>query len=299
MKKILIGSRAMSEHMDIGRDPLDTDYIGTFEYVNEYSNVSGVKMRTLSTNKVVFFMPNKEIIELEVAWAGSTGAELIEYVRNDINTLHFDDYDVPSLDVLYAIKMTHRFKRDITHFEKTRRDILHMESEGAKIPEDLQDWYKRRLKETLDFKSPSLNQDKASFFTDAVDYYWDHDSIHEVVARGHRPAYMEYKIPEEDVKCSRELFEECSFQSRLNGVIEEATVLAIERSIYPYYWDKPEMWESVYRMSLLKVCTTITSGWFRDFAWRNYSAALTEFDAGDIYKFIKAAESGEVKLHGK
>jgi hypothetical protein len=46
--------------------------------------------------------------------------------------------------------------------------------------------------------------------------------------------------------------------------------------------------------ALEKVCTSITSGWWREFAWENYEAALAMHDRNYVDRFWKAVEAGTV-----
>jgi hypothetical protein len=119
-----------------------------------------------------------------------------------------------------------------------------------------------------------LNVTKEEFFSDdGIKYFYDHDSIHEAVALGDKPAYTHYTA--ESVRSSRKLFEAQPFSVQLAGVIEESFVLALERSQIPFGGKAtcPTPAES-YKMALQKVCSSITSGWFRSFAWDNYDRAL-------------------------
>ena len=80
---------------------------------------------------------------------------------------------------------------------------------------------------------------------------------------------------------------------QLNGVIEEAAVLAIERSLVPHagVWTPEYAW----KFALSKVCSSITSGWFRSFAYDNALEILKLYPAGYWEKFQKDVESGLVK----
>jgi hypothetical protein len=71
-------------------------------------------------------------------------------------------------------------------------------------------------------------------------------------------------------------------------------VLAIERSLVPHPGKKTP--EQAYLMALEKVCTSITSGWFREFAWENYEIAseYTKFADYMFAEFQEALARGEI-----
>jgi hypothetical protein len=157
---------------------------------------------------------------------------------------------------------------------------------------------KKRAAETYKYSHPKLNKAKDQFFADdGVNYVYDHDTLHTVVAVGDRPAYMEYQVEGADVLCSKEKFFSVDEHTRLYGVYEEACVLAIERAVIPYNTDPDKAFE----IALEKVCTSITSGWFREFAWENYDQVLvmhqmaTNIGQG-YYKKFKEWESSNGKV---
>ena len=196
--------------------------------------------------------------------------------------------DVPSLS-------EHPFwnkLKNSPHFSKTMQDIHAFRKAGYdKIPKELLEWSKLRRSETYWYKHPSLNATKEEFFTDDVKYIYDHDSVHRAVALRPVPAYELYKVPGEEEMCSKELFDGLPLQTRLNGVYEEASVLAIERSLAHHRGDP----NRAFMFALEKLCTSITSGWFRRFAWEHfydvanmekpfYGAFLAGLDNGTVIK---------------
>ena len=111
---------------------------------------------------------------------------------------------VSDLDLAYTLKQSHKFLRNNPHFEKTFLDIKAMDKLGAKVPDTLKEWLKRREEQTYYYNHPNLKQSKEDFFdTKGVVYKYDHDSIHESVAIGDYPAYKKFLIGE--VQTSKEL----------------------------------------------------------------------------------------------
>jgi len=46
----------------------------------------------------------------------------------------------------------------------------------------------------------------------------------------------------------------------------------------------------VFEMALMKVCTSITSGWFREYAWENYQKVLDLYDSLGEDDYVKRFE---------
>ncbi len=144
------------------------------------------------------------------------------------------------------------------------------------------------------FVDPKLNLKKNQFFAnDGVKYTYDHDSIHRVMAIEEVPAYTNFQIDE--VKVSKDLFMDLPYVIKLNAVIEESMVLAIERSLVPFPGAKSP--KEAYAIALQKVCTSITSGWFREFAWENYYNALAAVDETYFEKFKNGLNNGKILLY--
>jgi hypothetical protein len=209
-------------------------------------------------------------------WPDSDSLELAELILSDDKTT-WDNYLkawVPSLNVLYMLKMSHRYKKNSPHFLKTMRDIQKMRAAGAFIQSDHFDFFKKRRDATYWYEHPNLNRTKEEFFNpDDSFYVYDHDSIHEAVAIDGAPAYTKYAVEGAEVLSSKQKFFEASHEVRIAGVYEETCVLALERSQIPNDFKRvtPE-WS--FKKALEKVCTSITSGWFREFAWEHYDEVL-------------------------
>jgi len=172
------------------------------------------------------------------------------------------------------IKMSHRYKKSSPHFLKTMRDIQKMRKAGAVIQPDHEAFYRRRMDETYSYGHPKLNQNKDQFFRPEDDFYvYDHDSLHEAVAVWGLPAYTKYAVDGEEVLSSKEkFFKGVDHLVRIDGVYEEACVLALERSQIPNNFEIDRDWS--FKKALEKVCTSITSGWFREFAWEHYDEVM-------------------------
>lgn len=291
---MLVGSEALVlEGYNLGRDSKDLDYILSWEDFNklryEYQILNNIRAcYPLNDHKWVIKPKQGRIVEVEIAWEGSTGESLLELRKS---------LDLSMLDVCYTLKLSHRYLKDSPHFLKTMEDIHKLRELGATVPEELREWLKEREKETYHYQHPNLNRSKSEFFdTKGVTYKYDHDSIHEAVRIYERPAYTYFKPDDKEVFCDWKMFFDCSEDVRNAAVFEESCVLAIERSLVPFNnWDN-EDW--AFKKALEKVCTSITSGWFREYAWEVYYDVLKmkEHFGGNYlkYKFDSGIISGTI-----
>ena len=133
---------------------------------------------------------------------------------------------------------------------------------------------------------PNLNTDKKSFFKDNF-YIYDHDSIHEQIAIEDKPVYLLYMKDNEPVMTDKNKFYKLDRYHQLLGVVEEAMTLACERLLLmpdnqaqidkQLKTDNKDIFIFAFMLCLKKVCTTITSGYFREFAHENYDDAVKLF----------------------
>ncbi len=264
---LIIGSRALEYHgIDIGRSPRDYDYImpwANFEDFRDWKNWTSCI--PTSDSKWVLRLED-EIHEIEIAWEGTSAALLIDYVRERTN--NFSEFIQVTPDVVLMLKLSHRFLKNSPHFLKTMRDIQILRGLDFKVDGDLQYILHLRELETYWYEHPDLNRSKEEFFVD--EYLFDHDSLHEVVALDIVPAYTKFQTSGAEVNCDMDLFLELPLHIQLEAVYEESAVLALERSFIPH--GKDEQW--AFEMALGKVCTSITSGRFRSFAWEHYDKVL-------------------------
>lgn len=127
---------------------------------------------------------------------------------------------------------------------------------------------------------PNLNKNKSEFFNDKVVYHYDHDYIHQLVAIEEKPAYI--KCLEGEVKFSNHKFNLLNYNEKMNMVLEESFVIALERcliriskennpSVPAYFPDE------AFKYGLVRVATNLTSGPFRDFAANNFFDIYSNF----------------------
>lgn len=294
---IVTGSTALAYHLP-GTRTNDLDLVGTYDEAQAWRKA--FQPRTffpINEGKTLFMKRNDDICEIDIAWEGTRAAGFLAFAKD--NPQHFSLHDgllVPSLDVLYALKMSHRFLKDSPHFIKTMADIHWLRHKGATINEDIHPYYLKRMADTLSYAHPKLNVSKDGFFdaeSTGVPYIYDHDSIHEAVKTYGKPAYQFFKPEDSPVLCDKKMFFAEKQEIQLAAVAEEAYVLALERSLIPYPDGKTP--KEAFDMALMKVCTSITSGWFREFAWEHYFQVQSIYDEGYRRKFYRALGAGIVQ----
>lgn len=298
----ILGSHALNKHNPTRR-PIDLDLVATYDDLMEFSTVHFKQAKVKESYPIrkgkKWVMKGDgpataRIVETEIAWPDSLAAELMVLIDNDPKSIRAGNFVYASLDVLYMLKMSHRYLRNSPHFLKTMRDIHVMRAMGAKIRKEHKDFYKRRMKATYYYKHPSLEQGKGDFFKDdGIKYYFDHDNIHTSVALGDAPAYTYFQADNAEVQCDMKKFFACDEQIRLNAGCEESMVLSIERAVQPFGVDS----FIAFKMALMKVCTSITSGKFREFCWENYDKILAMYDEKVYDKFWNDVKNDKVALH--
>lgn len=301
---ILMGSRASSlRGLDLGHSK-DVDILCTrkaFQRIveNNLDQIREViptkKGMTVIIQRATHFV---EILEAEIVEKHPTSRLVFEELMKNADPYinYAWEYELPAwkiatLNDLYMLKESHKYLKNSPHFLKTRSDIMKMRQHGCTIVD--YGVFLARQEQTYDYSHPKLNQDKKSFFTDEVDYVYDHDSIHEAMKHYERPAYTYYAVEGEEVLSSKEKFFAQFDPLRQMGVLEEAYVLALERSVIPYDTDPDKAFE----MALMKICTSITSGWFREYAWENYDSVMMSYkwDWNYVERFKIALHSGNIK----
>ena len=298
----VIGSVALQKHGINLRAPKDTDLVGLKHFVEGYMLAKGGIPEVINNGKTLVAFTDDMIYEAELVRQDTTSEDLLALIANDdYSIVEYDENQTlyyAHMDIVYLLKMTHRYKKNSKHFYKTMKDIHALRELGAVIRSEHQEFYEQRLKETLFYGHPKLNQTKKDFFTDTVPYKYDHDSIHEAIKLFDKPAYSYFKKDESEVMVDKDMFFALPFEKQIAATYEESCVLALERSQIPYpHIDKKRS----FLMALEKVCTSITSGWFREFSWEHFQHAvrlydqLTSRDCNYLDQFNKGLAAGVVK----
>lgn len=277
----LVGSRALAIR---GVEPLKP--FGDFDFIASNKSVVPDGATWVSHSKA--YHKAEDICEWEIAVEGSSAELFMDLVKRDavVTSLGL----IPSVDMLFTLKSSHKHLKNSPHFWKTFIDYHRLRNMGAKVRPEYTDFLKLREKETYAYKHPFLMRSKNAFFSgDGVDYTYDHDSIH--LAMAAVPAYTHFQ--DGAVWCSKSKFDACAYEIKLASVVEETCVLAIERSLVPHpgAWTPKQAW----KFALSKVLSSITSGWWRAWAYENGLEVLKAYPVGYWERFQTGLASGTVK----
>jgi hypothetical protein len=292
---LVVGSKALEFHgINIGRKCGDLDVICVRE---EFEQLAldlvnqGHTIRRIDNSKPDYGMISTDKIIVDASIINDTKSTFFgsdHWLYHNLDKVDYvkeDNFRYIKPEFVLMMKWSHRYKGGV-FFEKTRNDIFYLWDIGIELDRYLHKMASIREDFTIN-KGYKLNVTKKQFFTDNVPYKYDHDSIHRAVAIYEKPAYTHYLKDGEEVMCDKDKFYACSPNFRMAGVIEEACVLALERAVIPFGTDP----KRAYKMALQKVCTSITKGWFREFAWYNYEKALAFGETYDYDVMFKEAQA--------
>ena len=206
--------------------------------------------------------------------------DLVNHFTSPDHTVYYygNELHVCSLQGLALIKRSHLwrdlgFGKHITMYHKHLARYL-----------DLSDTFNRaffneRTKQTLQKfpqQGPNLKKTVEEFFDDAVVKKYSHDWLHELYAFEDKPMYTKMQTNPELAWCDKDLWNGFTHEQKLKCVAEETMVIATERFLVPKNWNYP--CKQAYLKSLQKVCTTLTSGWFREFSIDYYPELVKMFN---------------------
>lgn len=226
-----------------------------------------------------------------LSWAGmDKRIEFHDYKHLNNGRLHdretlgrTHNLHIASLGTLALIKRSHlwrdyKWNKHITQYHK------HLMKQPFSYPIELLNERIKLTKEAYPQGQPSLMKPNEDFFDDAVEKVYDHDSIHELAAFYEEPLYLRLKLDFSSAWCVKDLWDLLSHEDQLKCVAEETYVIATERFLVRKNWDWP--YKLAYFEALKKVCTTLTSGYFRDKAIDYYPEIVSLFDT-EKFTFIK------------
>lgn len=204
------------------------------------------------------FLNNAEMVDL------FTSIYTVEFNGIPLRVMHMEG--------LAVIKRSHlwrdlSFQKHITHYHKYLRKYFYPSPE-----------YHHRLDLSYaEFKQshPKLNKSLDDFFTDGVKKLYDHDWLHELYAYYDEPLYKRLQRDPHSAWCSEDLWDKLNYSDKERCVAEEVQVIATERFLVPNDWNFS--CKRAYLQALDKVCTTLCSGYFRDFAIDYYPEIMLMF----------------------
>lgn len=236
------------------------------------------------------------------------------YVSGDCDyELEFDDYEsnkkllnygsdktvellgltcrVAPLEVLLAIKRSHRFFQD--HWHKNMRDYHFLKSITTLSDELLELSDLRQSEKTSRSGRFSLDVTNEDFFLGsqgAVRRIYEHDDLHYATCYYNEPLWARCKHDRGKAKIDYDLFQLLTFEDQVRMVQEEAFVIALERKIIPH----GEEQSKAFRYAVMRIGTDLCRGWFRSFAVENY-AHVMKYRVDFVGKFNDALSNGRIR----
>jgi len=176
----------------------------------------------------------------------------------------------PTLDELYTIKCSH-LGYDNVMWAKHKSHILKMKSKGATLVPKLYQALLKHWKLELGNKEfLNLDKSKEEFFTDHVNYRFNHDYLHTVVASPHKPIYEAYVKTGSDVLLCRDKLSSVPTEHLILMFKEEINTICLERWLLNEYWLKTDLnIAKAHSLALKKTITNLTKGWATNFIVEN------------------------------
>lgn len=226
---------------------------------------------------------------------------VFEHFVNDSDTMKFNGYTlhVVNMTGLAIIKRSHlwrnyKFQSHITQYHKHQLvNYFTLIAYSKCRHKRYYQIYLDRLeltKQQYGNPHPSLRKSSTEFFDDPVNRKYNHDYLHELVAYYDKPLYTRLTPDPNSVWCSADLWDKLSYQGKCKCVSEEVIVTALERFVIP---NLNYSTKHAYLRALDKVCTTMCSGWFRDFAIDNYPQIIELYN--DTVFQATLTKLGEIK----
>jgi hypothetical protein len=297
---LIVGSKALKHHFpNFPRSARDIDIIGFESDLNYLINLLEPKkvvkseytvlLKNIQRKTDVF---DSDSVEVLLAEKSESLKKYLEYSRGEL---------FAPIEVLYSLKKSHihfpiKFKKHIHDF-----CFLNDVSDGIDILEQITainyDETEKRLGE---LKTPSLNKSVDKFFGQSENYVkslFVHDDIHRVMAHYENPLFEKMQKDKTFAKCEKDIWRVFPYEDKCKCVLEEAYVIALERKILPMLFGGGKGYTSdeAFDWALMRICTTLCSGWFREFATKNYFIIKKLYNNEYVEKFLTEYENGNIK----
>lgn len=281
------------------REPADLDLVVPYDKIDEVAAKYGVIKTRDDQFVTVHQFDSQKKVEMFVASPGNAMWMYLERY-NAFDGEHFID-----THGLYSLKKSHIHMP--MKFEKHIRDycLLHNAIGGKDLMPEITKQNNLDIKARLKrkYESPSLNKSVKDFFAQSeglVPSWFIHDDIHRVMAHYEKPLYERMQNDLSQAWCEEDLWNKFSFEDKCKCVLEEAYVIALERRIIPVLYGGVKEYFSplaALNWSMMRVCTTLTSGWFRSFATANFIDIMDIYaDKNYVKKFLQKVSDGEIKF---
>lgn len=317
MDALLVGSRALKYWFKDARCPNDDyDFFVTVDTLNEFH------LNFVHKSEDVIYKEQHPInyrlkIGTNVGFDNNSvpSVQMIMAMSNNCPSISLFGLDcrIASPQILMAIKRSHLHHRK--DWGKHISDYVFLQRHAVSLNDDLlQVVHKRQQERDLRGMERKINLNKSNheFFKQSdksVRRKFEHDDIHLAVACYDKPLFTRVKNDQTRAALEYHLFCDLSYEDKCNLVREEAYVIGLERIIIPKWYNQKlinssglpsrdishDLIDFAFKYALMRICTDLTKGWFRDFAIDNYHHIILHMH--QYYDQFKAAiNSGALKL---
>lgn len=315
---VVIGSFALlnDNFAEFRKNIADMDIIMPKSYFPHFIENEVIEWRTVSDEALhmadsIKLKFKSQKLPIEILF--SDGVSSLELILEQI----CKDKLYAPIEVLYSLKKAHiNFP---VKFKKHIQDLMYMryklrEKLGITMDQDLaaesdlldhfpaltemhfRETEKRRGK----LKTPKMAESKAQFFGKSKNYvksYYEHDNMHLAMAHDQDPIYHRILREDAEVETDPELWKKLTIQQKIWCVLEEVYVIALERKILPELFEchayennelgkDPMTAEEAFDWALMRVCTTLCDGFFREFAVRAYDEIWKQYNPDYVKTFF-------------
>ena len=296
---VIIGSKALKFRFPgLKREVRDIDIIGYSDGIQKLCDLLhpieverskySVKLKGITQKSDTFDTDNVELI---LADDSESLKMYLNYERENV---------FATKETLFSLKRSHihypiNFKKHVRDF-----NLLHNYFMGIDQLAHITIVQEKETEERLGkLKTPSLNKTVEDFFSQSKDYvksYFVHDDIHKVMSHYETPLYEKMQSENGLAKCDKFAWLKFTHDDKCKCVLEEAYVIALERKILPMLFGGGKGYTSdeAFDWALMRICTTLCSGWFREFATVNYFKIKDKMDTNYVEKFLKEYENGNI-----
>lgn len=302
---LVVGSKALRYRFPaLGREVVDIDAIAYMSEIDELSSDLApaevrygdglVSLMGISRKNEVFDRDRAEFLVADDSRA------LRMYLLYHRMRGGEDLYAGP--EILYSLKKSHihfpvKFHKHIGDFvfldsHLGGRDVLSQITRESSLETE------SRLGR---LRTPSLNKSVKEFFGQSsgkVASYFVHDEMQAAVAHYGEPLYLRMQRDRSMARCHRDLWEAFPHEDKCRCVLEEAYVIALERRVLPSLYGGARSWSTASEAldwALMRICTTLCSGWFREFATRNYLNIRAMANVRYVEDFLAKVDAGVIR----
>lgn len=323
---IVVGSKAMQHHFpDFPRRPRDHDVICTRELFDATvkddlkNDPTSIELYQLNEEKGCAIIKWRGI-PTKVEYLFSNGVRSFELILSQLS----GDQQYCSPEILYSLKKAHiHFP---IQFEKHIQDLSFLRSKlrelkGISVEDDLgavsdlldtypaltEMHFKETEKRLGKLRTPNMKgENKEKFFGKSKNFvksFYVHDDMHKAVAEMHSgsPIYESILKEGKEVETDENLWRKLTVQEKIWCVLEEVYVIALERKILPDLFENRILsysHKAAFNWALMRVCTTLCDGFFREFAVRAYEQIQVQYNPNYVELFFNSIEKYEKSDRG-